>query len=738
VGIELLESRRLLSVSDAGLPNPPVPPPPLPIGNQPLAGVVGSPLSLSPAMMNQLYEFNLIYFNVGGHVTRADGTGETIAIVDAYGSPTIVHDSEVFDAQWGLTNSDGEGNFFLSVQPLAPTVNTEQDTQAIIQDWGLESSLDIEWAHSIAPGAHIDLIEAPSQSLLDLVNADAFAAAIPGVSVVSNSWGFPPNDPQFIGDVPRFDGFFTTPQSKLAAGQGVSFFFSSGDTGTLEYPAASIEVVGVGGLTENVDLSGNLISLGAWGGSGGGADTLYTPNFNVPLVSMDADPLTGVWVYDSSAPGGESITQFGSWIGEVGGTSLACPMWAAYFSTIDQGLALEGHGSLASPTTINDLEIAGEASPIYFTSPNTMPVMYPLWNVTMGPYPDPTKIPSVNRTGFGSPNPLALTDLFLSGNIEDLIPHGGVAPSNDVTQNGSLLDRVTFTQSPTNAIAGQAFAPPIVVQVDNDSNALDATYNGPVTLSLSQSNGTIAGTVSVTAVNGVATFSSVMVDSIGAGFVMQAAATNAISGLSLPFNVNPAAAVKVVFATEPTSTWQGAPFNVTIAVEDTFGNLEINDTSTVAISPSGSGFAGSLAVQASGGLATFTLEAENAGGPFTLTAADGALTPATSSGFDIVAVPTTLIRHYLFSGVPISAPLQFFEEQRVAVTLAANGPPPGVPVVIELDDPNPAAVITANTATPSVAAVQSAGSGTSDNDSQLLDGAANLRTESTTSFLAGQ
>ena len=212
IAIEPLETRIMLQ----GLPNPPVPPNPPIQGDEPLQGVVGTPLSLSPAMMlNEWGGLEQMFFQVGGNVEQADGAGETIAIVDAYGSPTINNDVQAFDNFWGLSNADSSGNFFLTVTKLAQTANSEVDSAAVIAGWGVESSLDVEWAHSIAPGAHIDLIEAPSQSLLDLVDADVYAAALPGVTVVSNSWGFPTGD---IEEPTRFDGFFVTPTAKADEG----------------------------------------------------------------------------------------------------------------------------------------------------------------------------------------------------------------------------------------------------------------------------------------------------------------------------------------------------------------------------------------------------------------------------------------------------------------------------------------------------------------------------------------
>ncbi len=129
-----------------------LPAPPLPPGSPPLAGVVGTPNSLDPQLFNDNYYFNDLVYNVNGVLIAANGADQTIAIVDAYGSSTIISDAQKFDAQWGITNSDAEGNFFLTVQPLQSTVNTVSEPESDQQNWALETSLDVEWAHAVAPG----------------------------------------------------------------------------------------------------------------------------------------------------------------------------------------------------------------------------------------------------------------------------------------------------------------------------------------------------------------------------------------------------------------------------------------------------------------------------------------------------------------------------------------------------------------------------------------------------------
>ncbi len=121
-----------------------------------------------------------------------DGTGQTIAIVDAYDDPQIYQALDAFDSQFGLTNSGptlyqqyGPATSFLTVLNQNGQATSLPGTDPIgpgNDNWEVETALDVEWAHAIAPGAKIILVEANSQSLADLMAGAATAASQPGVS----------------------------------------------------------------------------------------------------------------------------------------------------------------------------------------------------------------------------------------------------------------------------------------------------------------------------------------------------------------------------------------------------------------------------------------------------------------------------------------------------------------------------------------------------------------------------
>jgi subtilase family serine protease len=268
--------------------------------------VASSPYGLSPAAIKSAYGFP---------TSLTAGSGKTIAIVDAFDDPTAESDLGVFSSQFGLPSCTTKNGCFKKVDQKGGTSYPRKDA-----GWGLEISLDIQWAHAVAPGAKILLVEAGSASFSNLLAAEDYANA--HADYVSNSWG----GNEFSNE--------TAYDSHFAAGRA---FVSSGDNGMpAEYPSSSPNVISVGGTTLNLNSDGTVSSETGWSGSGGGCSgyegkTSAQNTGSVscggkratPDVSLDADPATGVSVYDSTSYQGQA----GWW--RVGGTSASAPMWAA-------------------------------------------------------------------------------------------------------------------------------------------------------------------------------------------------------------------------------------------------------------------------------------------------------------------------------------------------------------------------------------------------------------------------
>ena len=141
----------------------------------PFAGST-SPSGLSPSQIRQAYAFNQVTFSNG--TVQGDGSGQTIAIVDAYNDPNIVSDLASFDQHFGIPAPPT----FKVVAQNGSTSLPPTDPAGPGNSWAVETSLDVEWAHALAPGASILLVEANSNSFADLVQtAVPFAAAQPGV-----------------------------------------------------------------------------------------------------------------------------------------------------------------------------------------------------------------------------------------------------------------------------------------------------------------------------------------------------------------------------------------------------------------------------------------------------------------------------------------------------------------------------------------------------------------------------
>ena len=348
--IEALESRMLLSATGYATPDFQL----LSSGSTLQPATSRSAYGLFPSTIRQAYGINQISF--AG--TTADGSGQTIAIVDAYNDPTLASDLHAFDQQFSLTDPS------LSIMNENGGTSLPANAPGRGDSWALEISLDVEWAHAIAPAANIQLVEANSASEGDLLAAVNTARNLPGVSVISMSWG----ETEQASDVSD-NSDFTTP----AGHTPITFIASAGDRGAysspaskaINFPASSPNVLAIGGTELTTSSNGNYASETGWGtasssffngGSGGGISLFQqqpsyqagivtqSSNFRTtPDVAFDADPDSGVAVYDSydsaNAP----------WI-EVGGTSLGAPAWAGIIAIADQGRSLAGQSTLNGPS----------------------------------------------------------------------------------------------------------------------------------------------------------------------------------------------------------------------------------------------------------------------------------------------------------------------------------------------------------------------------------------------------
>ena len=312
--------------------------------------------------------------------TGLDGSGQTVAIIDAYAAPTIVADVDQWSINRGIPTLHG-GQFSQVVAPGTyhhPEKGLKQDPQG----WYGEETLDVEAVHGMAPGADIVFVGAPN-NFQDLDAALNHVVDRGLAQIVSNSYGF---DTELLAP-----GFIKPFEDTILQGaiEGIGIYFSSGDNGdeslvegyiTTDWPASSPFVTAVGGTTLAVGSTNNYLFETGWGtdtsswtgttwspappgtwfyGGGGGVSQIFAEPFYqagvvpsavftaqgrtgraVPDVSANADPNTGYLIGETQTfPDG--TVKYSEY--RLGGTSLACPLVAGIMALADQSIG-KPHG----------------------------------------------------------------------------------------------------------------------------------------------------------------------------------------------------------------------------------------------------------------------------------------------------------------------------------------------------------------------------------------------------------
>lgn len=301
--------------------------------------MTSAPQTSGPPFPGYLYEtpaslacvYHLVWASQGCNpnivTANPNGGSRAIAVVDAYDDPNAFADLQAFSAQFGV-RAPNPTSFQVVYAPLGGatpgscTGPATQPPNAAPYGWDVEESVDVQYAHAMAPRATLFLVEAQSNYDTDLDCAVTVASSLvarAGGGEVSMSWGgteFP--------EETASDPIFTT--------HGVVYLAATGDDPGVIYPSASPYVVAVGGTSLSTNFNtGNFEFENSWQEGGGGASAFESrPSYQdriarlvgtqrgVPDVSADANPITGVWVADSLVYGP------GTWY-IVGGTSLAAP-----------------------------------------------------------------------------------------------------------------------------------------------------------------------------------------------------------------------------------------------------------------------------------------------------------------------------------------------------------------------------------------------------------------------------
>jgi subtilase family serine protease len=375
------------------------------------------------------------------------GSGETVAVVDAYNDPDITSDLATYRSQWGLP-ACGSGCFSV--------VNEEGQTSPLPSDagttgWDVEESLDVDMVSAICPLCHIILVEANTPAVSDL-GTGVNAAVSLGANFVSNSYGGSDSASDSTYDA----DYYNHP--------GVAVTASAGDDGYgVEYPAASQYVTAVGGTSLSPADNTRGWTETVWGSSSGGEGTgsgcsAYEtkPSWQTDTgctdrtdndVSADADPNTGVAVYDSYSEGG--------WL-EVGGTSASSPIIASTF-------ALAGTPATG---TYPSSYIYSNTSDLYDVTSGANGTCSPAYLCTAGAGYD-------GPSGWGTPDGVTA---FSSG-----LPQNTVTVTNPGNQTGTVGTAVSLQIQASDSASGQTL-----------------TYSAtglPQGLSINPATGLISGTL---------------------------------------------------------------------------------------------------------------------------------------------------------------------------------------------------------------------------------------------------
>jgi subtilase family serine protease len=421
------------------------------------------PSTFSPTQLAAAYGLAGLAFTSHGTAVKADGTGQTVAIVDAYHDPNLASDLAVFDHAYGLPAA----NLTQVVAPGTPSND----------GWAQEEALDVEVVHALAPGARIVVVEARSASVSDLLAAVDTARNLPGVSVVSMSWG----TNEFVGQS-ALDYHFTTP----AGHTGVTFVASTGDGSAYagaSWPASSVNVLSVGGTTLSVTTSGAYAGESGWlYGGGGFSQVVREPSYQLsvqrtgarttPDVSASANPAAGYSVYVTSPSNGQ-----GGWL-QAGGTSASAQLWAAVIAVVDQGRALAGLPTLDGPS-------------------QTLPAIYALpardFHDVTGGFNGYVATPGYDlSTGRGSPVAnLLVVDLVAFGAAAPPVVIMPVGPSASTGARLGLTFAATTTPVPTLGLTTAAVSTPAVViaAVPPAASLPAQSFSTGLTTSLSTSTG---------------------------------------------------------------------------------------------------------------------------------------------------------------------------------------------------------------------------------------------------------
>jgi len=557
------------------------------------------------------------------------GSGTTIAIVDAYNDPNVASNLATFSTQFGLPTAN------LQIHKMSSSIQSSTS-------WAVEISLDVEWAHAIAPQATILLVEATTNSMVNLMSAVSYATSsstpttlgIPKVVAVSMSWGGSESSTETA-----YDSYFASPS--------ITFFASSGDTGgAVLWPSSSVNVVSVGGTTLTQGTIGYTET--AWSGSGGGVSAYESAPSDqsglgyskraTPDVSYNADPNTGFSVYDNYGYSGWFV---------VGGTSAGAPQWAAI-------------QALENTVTSSNLYAAYNSPSVYSADFRDITTGTAGSNKAGAGYDLVTGIGSPLTTNFAAP---ATPDFSLS------------APSVTIpaSQTMPATGQAQVTVSSIDGYSGS-----VALTVSDTQNWASATTSpNPVT-----GSGTAVVSITVPALTVAGTTDTVTVTGTDSANLLQHSTTFTVTVSDFSVSASPSS-INVPIG------GQGVPSTIKVTALDGFTgtvNLQLPATLPTGFTATLSTGTITIASGQTSGTATLTVTATSGatGGTVTVTGTSGTLShmvvvtvTATSADFSLSANPASLSIRHGYSGKS-TITVTSIGGYTGSTTLSASGMPTGM------------------------------------------------------------
>ena len=515
-------------------------------------------------------------YNLASAVAAGSGSGKTVAIVDAYHDPNAQADLGVYRQTYGLTPCTTQNGCFRQVNQNGSSSSYPSTNGG----WSQEISLDLDMVSAVCPNCRVLLVEANSSYMSDLGKAVNTAASL-GASAISNSYG----GGEYSGETVDESSYYNHP--------GINVTVSSGDNGYgVEFPAASQYVTAVGGtsLTKSTTNTRGWAET-AWSGAGSGCSA-YEPKpawQSTPVgcsgrvvadVSADADPNTGVAVYDSLRYQGYS-----GWM-VFGGTSVASPVVASVdaLSSTARGLSFPyvnssqffdvvgGQNGTCSVTFLCDA-VAGYDGPTGIGTPNGAgagaPPSAPPQNTGLPTITGSTVVGQMltATTGTWTNSPTTYSYAWQTCNSTGSCSPVGANASTYQPVSSDVGHTIEVTVGASNSVGGPVYATSTATAPVAAGQA-DFTVSAPFTASVRR-GGTTQLSVTVNPVNGFASPATMSVSGLP-------------SGMSPTWSANPATAGTPT-TLKLTATAHASIGTFTITIKGAAGTLSHTTTTKLSV-----------------------------------------------------------------------------------------------------------------------------------------------------------